>query len=192
MTLAPDQKSGRSRNWPNHLDLNVTEYGACDVRPCRLPLTLNEASEPALDRSWRSGQADHRAPSTPKMDLLLQEHDQLASRSNLTRTIQDVQKTIDLLTRARDTVAEGMYTSSSRSDRSSRPRKLIGRAVVDPSSASITLAKLQNPVKQSFDVINGDLKEIYNGLGRYQKVLDKVGRRRWRSSAGRNRVDGCP
>lgn len=41
-------------------------------------------------------------------------------------------------------------------------------------SASVTLAKLQNPVKQSFEVINNDLKDVYKGLGNYSKALDKV------------------
>lgn len=44
----------------------------------------------------------------------------------------------------------------------------------EPGSASVTLAKLQNPVKQSFDNVNNDLKEIYKGLGNYSKALDKV------------------
>lgn len=47
-------------------------------------------------------------------------------------------------------------------------------ACLDPGAASITLAKLQNPVKQSFDQINNDLKEVYKGLGNYSKALDKV------------------
>lgn len=45
---------------------------------------------------------------------------------------------------------------------------------LDQASPSITLAKLQNPVKQSFDAINSDLKEVYKGLGNYGKALDKV------------------
>jgi len=49
-------------------------------------------------------------------------------------------------------------------------------ACSDPGSASITLAKLQNPVKQSFDQLNNDLKEVYKGLGNYSKALDKVAR----------------
>ena len=44
----------------------------------------------------------------------------------------------------------------------------------DPSTTSVTLAKLQNPVKQSFDSINNDLKEVYKGLGNYGKALEKV------------------
>ena len=38
----------------------------------------------------------------------------------------------------------------------------------------MTLAKLQNPVKQSFDAIQSDLKDVYKGLGNYSKALDKV------------------
>lgn len=38
----------------------------------------------------------------------------------------------------------------------------------------MTLAKLQNPVKQSFEAINSDLKDVYKGLGNYSKALDKV------------------
>ena len=44
----------------------------------------------------------------------------------------------------------------------------------DQNSASVTLAKLQNPVKQSFEAINGDLKDVYKALGNYSKALDKV------------------
>ena len=38
----------------------------------------------------------------------------------------------------------------------------------------MTLAKLQNPVKQSFEAINSDLKDVYKALGNYSKALDKV------------------
>jgi hypothetical protein len=38
----------------------------------------------------------------------------------------------------------------------------------------MTLAKLQNPVKQSFDRVNDDLKKIHSGLNKYSKALDKV------------------
>lgn len=44
----------------------------------------------------------------------------------------------------------------------------------DPSKASITLAKLQNPVKASFDSMNEGLKETHSGLNKYGKALDKV------------------
>ena len=38
----------------------------------------------------------------------------------------------------------------------------------------MTLAKLQNPVKQSFEAINSDLKDVYKALGNYSKALDRV------------------
>ena len=47
--------------------------------------------------------------------------------------------------------------------------------LADPHSAPVTLAKLQTPVKASFETINSDLKEVYKGLGNYSRALDKVG-----------------
>ena len=44
----------------------------------------------------------------------------------------------------------------------------------DLSAAPITLAKLQNPVKQGFDSLNGDLKKIHKSLNDFSKALDKV------------------
>lgn len=38
----------------------------------------------------------------------------------------------------------------------------------------MTMAKLQNPVKSSFDTISESLKESHSGLNKYSKVLDKV------------------
>ncbi|KAI9837070.1 MAG: hypothetical protein M1819_000719 [Sarea resinae] len=81
------------------------------------------------------------------MDVLQKEHERLSKRSNLSKGIDDVQKTIDLLVNA--------------------------RASLETGPSAITLAKLQTPAKQSFDKINDDLKEIYSGLGKYGKALDK-------------------
>lgn len=44
----------------------------------------------------------------------------------------------------------------------------------EPNSASITLAKLQNPVKQSFEQVTEGLKKVYAGHNKYGKALDKV------------------
>lgn len=41
----------------------------------------------------------------------------------------------------------------------------------------MTLAKAQAPVKQSFEKVNEDLKEVHQALGKYGKALDKVRRR---------------
>ncbi|MCJ1322898.1 hypothetical protein MMC15_008248 [Xylographa vitiligo] len=83
------------------------------------------------------------------MDSLLEEHEKLSRKAPLSKSLQDVQQTIDMLISARNSISD------------------------NPASAPITLAKLQNPVKASFDVIKNDLGEIYKGLGLWSKALDK-------------------
>ncbi|EEP81761.1 conserved hypothetical protein [Uncinocarpus reesii 1704] len=84
------------------------------------------------------------------MELLQKEHQRLFKRAQSSKSINDVQATIDLLKEARDSIER------------------------DPSSASITLAKLQNPVKSSFETTNDSLKETYTALNKYGRALDKV------------------
>lgn len=116
------------------------------------------------------------------MEALFKEHDKLLAKGNLSKSVEDVQKTIDLLKRARDTVVASRYrdatSSMSTLETSSRAMlavlMLTNHRFEDHSIASLTLAKLQNPVKQSFDVVNSDLKEIHKVLGDYSKALDKV------------------
>ncbi|KAI9705909.1 MAG: hypothetical protein M1836_005315 [Candelina mexicana] len=83
------------------------------------------------------------------MDVLLEEHDRLSQQSNLSTIADDVQSTLEILMQARQRISS------------------------DPDSASITLAKLQNPIKKSFTKVNEDLKQIHSGLGKYSKALDK-------------------
>ena len=45
---------------------------------------------------------------------------------------------------------------------------------IAPENASIVLAKLQNPIKQSFEAANSGLKEVHKALADYSKALDKV------------------
>lgn len=47
-------------------------------------------------------------------------------------------------------------------------------ATLDPDQASVSLAKLQNPIKSTFDSINDNLKETHSGLNKFSKALDKV------------------
>ncbi|KAL2007834.1 hypothetical protein VTN00DRAFT_7816 [Thermoascus crustaceus] len=84
------------------------------------------------------------------MELVQKEHERLWKRLKSSKIIKDVQATIDLLQEARNTVA------------------------ADPTKASITLAKLQNPVKASFDATNDSLKEAHSSLNKYTKALDKL------------------
>ncbi|EYE94504.1 ubiquitin-protein ligase RMD5 [Aspergillus ruber CBS 135680] len=83
------------------------------------------------------------------MDTVQKEHERLLKKLKGSEGIQNVQSTIDLLQSARDTIAS------------------------DPTQASITMAKLQNPVKSSFDSINDSLKESHSSLNKYSKALDK-------------------
>ena len=53
-------------------------------------------------------------------------------------------------------------------------------STIDPTRASITLAKLQNTIKASFDATNDSLKETHSSLNKYTKALDKVN---WKSMA---------
>lgn len=84
------------------------------------------------------------------MDLVQKEHDRLQKRLKASQGIKNVQSTIDLLQQARDAIAQ------------------------DPNQAAVTLAKLQNPVKSSFDLINDSLKETHSGFNKYTKSLDKL------------------
>lgn len=117
------------------------------------------------------------------MDSLNQDLDKLSRNGNLTRSVQDVQIIVDQLSNARDSIA------SSRSASAQAVRSLIINSPgvidkywsnlsfsLDSAAATVTLAKLQNPVRQSFESVNNDLKEVYKGLGNYSKALDKVRR----------------
>ncbi|KAF2839325.1 hypothetical protein M501DRAFT_779612 [Patellaria atrata CBS 101060] len=83
------------------------------------------------------------------LDGLLVEQAHLEKKGSLQPAVDDVQKTIDLLKAAREKI------------------------IADPRSAGMTLAKLQNPAKQSMDKVNDDLKVVYKALGNYTKALDK-------------------
>ncbi|KAJ6080329.1 hypothetical protein N7467_010082 [Penicillium canescens] len=84
------------------------------------------------------------------MEVVQKEHDRLLKRVKASQGIKNVQSTIDLLQSARDAIA------------------------ADPDSAPVTMAKLQTPVKSSFDSINDSLKETHSGLNKYTKSLDKL------------------
>lgn len=81
------------------------------------------------------------------MEGILAAHEQQEKKGNLSKAIDDVQKLIDLLQQTRDAVAE------------------------NPDMSALHLAKLQNPVKQSFSKIEDDLKEVNRGMNQYQKAL---------------------
>lgn len=43
------------------------------------------------------------------MEALLEEHEKLCRKGNLSKSVEDVQKTIDLLVRARESIAASMF-----------------------------------------------------------------------------------
>ncbi|TAQ90771.1 hypothetical protein B7494_g911 [Chlorociboria aeruginascens] len=83
------------------------------------------------------------------MEQLQGELATLRKDANLAQSIEDVDKIIAQLERAREAI------------------------VADSSSAAITLAKLQNPLKHGFDKVNDDLKKTHRGHNNYGKALDK-------------------
>ncbi len=84
------------------------------------------------------------------MESVQKEHEKIWRSSRLSKTLDQTQDIIDALQSARNAIAN------------------------EPTSAQITLAKLQNPVKSSFENINTSLKEIYGGHNKYTRVLDKL------------------
>ncbi|RDW87650.1 hypothetical protein BP5796_03344 [Coleophoma crateriformis] len=83
------------------------------------------------------------------MDVLQTELARLRRDANLTKSIEDVDKIIEQLCEAREKI------------------------VIDPKSTPITLAKLQNPIKQSCDKVHDDVKRVHSGQSKYGKALDK-------------------
>lgn len=81
------------------------------------------------------------------MEGISQAHDQLETKSNLSKAVDDVQRLIDLLQNTRDVVA------------------------ANPQSAALQMAKLKTPAKQAFEKIEDDLKDVNKGLNQYQKAL---------------------
>ena len=121
-----------------------------------------------------------------RMDSLLKEHEALSSRGTLAKSTEDVQRVIDLLLEARNSIASCglLHISAYLHALFCFPVTCADlECYADPGGASITLAKLQNPIRQSFEIVNTDLKEVYRGLGNYSKTLDKVRARRLLSKA---------
>ncbi|KAK3674182.1 hypothetical protein LTR78_006029 [Recurvomyces mirabilis] len=81
------------------------------------------------------------------MESILAAHETLSSKANLSKALQDVDALISLLQNARDNIES------------------------DPDTTPLHIAKLKTPLKQSFDKIDDDLKEVNKGLNQYQKAL---------------------
>lgn len=84
------------------------------------------------------------------MEAVQREHEKIWASSQKAKTIDATQNIIDQLRKAREVIT------------------------ADPTSAQITLAKLQAPVKASFDEMTASLKTTRGGQNNYQKALDKL------------------
>ncbi|CAK4034207.1 regulator of gluconeogenesis Rmd5 [Lecanosticta acicola] len=102
------------------------------------------------------------------MDSILAAHRQQEAKGNLSKTLTSVQSLIDLLQNTRDAVAS------------------------DPEKSALHLAKLQNPVKQSFSKVEEDLKEVNRGVNAYNKALKDKFKSASLPSAGNEVLSGNP
>lgn len=102
------------------------------------------------------------------MEGIIQTHEVLEKKGNLARTIEDTQKLIDQLQAARDAIS------------------------TTPESAALTMAKLRQPIKSTFDKLDDDLKEVNKGLNQYQKALDKKFKKAALPSAGNDAMASQP
>lgn len=84
------------------------------------------------------------------MDGVQKDHDRVWAGARKSKIRDQAQDVIDALQKARDAIAE------------------------DPSTAAVTLAKLQNPVKTSFDGMLAELKDVHSSHTKYGRALDKV------------------
>lgn len=84
------------------------------------------------------------------MDTIQKEHDKVWTASQKSQIGDKTQQIIDSLQRARDAIA------------------------ADPTSAQVTLAKLHNPVKSSFEGIFTSLKDVHGTHSKYARALDKI------------------
>lgn len=84
------------------------------------------------------------------MDGVQKDHDKVWAGARNSKIRDQTQDVIDALQKARDAIAQ------------------------DPSTAAVTLAKLQNPVKTSFDGMLAGLKDVHSSHTKYGRALDKV------------------
>lgn len=101
------------------------------------------------------------------MDVLKNDLAKLQKDANLDQSMRDVDKIIAQLERARGQIVQGKEPEHA-------TIQYILTPLPDPSTAAITLTKLQNPLKSNFDKLTDDLKRIHKGHSTFGKSLDKV------------------
>jgi len=84
------------------------------------------------------------------MEAIQKEYERLIKRANLSKSINDVDHCLRLLENAREAILR------------------------DPTTSKVTLVKLQQAMSTGLSKVQDDHKEIYTGLNRYGKALDKT------------------
>jgi hypothetical protein len=110
------------------------------------------------------------APSTLQRELAA-----LNDQHRLSAAVADVDQLIEMLSAARDQVA----TCKIPLFRHAWPRDISPRltetfTALDPHTASLTMTKLQNPIKERFEAVNEDLRKVSRLQKDFGKALDKV------------------
>ncbi|KAK6522678.1 hypothetical protein TWF281_002114 [Arthrobotrys megalospora] len=83
------------------------------------------------------------------MDAIEKELDRLTSRANLSKSIKDIDRCLQMLVAARSTIE------------------------ADPSATASTLQSLEPRLKAGFHDATENLKDLHGGIGKYGKALDK-------------------
>lgn len=108
-----------------------------------------------------------------KLESLLEDLSRVNTLPRLSAAVEDVDKIIALLSSAREQVAGGELPSAPDSRLAC---VLTVISALDPHTASLTMTKLQNPIKTAFDSVNDDLKAASAAHKKLGRALDKVRR----------------
>lgn len=105
------------------------------------------------------------------MNLLMDEQLAASRKGSLSKGLSDLQKSIDLIEKARELILVGkvQYIDFN--------RHALMCYHEAPTSAAITLVKVQASVTKAFEDVNNDLQDVSNKLGSYTKSLGKVKQR---------------
>ena len=106
------------------------------------------------------------------MDGLIAEQEKLEEKANISKCIDDVQSLIDHFNEAGRAAEAGTgYWFFVLVD---MELSLLTFYILDPQSAPLSLAKLQQSSKKRFDQVNDDVKQLHHSIRDYGRAEDKV------------------
>ena len=111
------------------------------------------------------------------METLQHDLARLGKATRLSSAVDNVDKIIEMLTTAREQVAGGKSSPCRKREvwRLGDDDELtMPDLALDTHTASLTMTKLQNPIKEGFEAVNDSLKEASKGQRNLGKALDKV------------------